>query len=138
MWKTLPGAPCAQRGLLGCPAGAPRVLGAGAVRAHRVPCGCATRPGAGAARAHRVPSGFAARPPSESALNDLLEGAARWRVPKGPGRAEPDPAPGRTWASTMLVGLVAHCLSPIGLTGHIPVGNLRAVVWEPRFPYHRQ
>ena len=181
------------RGLTECPASAPRVLGARAARAHRVPCECATRPGRGcragssgalrarlasgtrvprgltechasaprvlgasAARAHRVPCGCAPRPGgrcragSPSALrvrraspfrecpNDLLEGAARWRVPKGPGRAEPDPAPGRTWASSILVGLVGHCLSPIGLTGHIPVGNLRAVVWEPRFPYHRQ
>ena len=191
--KTLPGASCAQRGLSECPASAPRVLGASAARAHRVPCERATRPGRGChvgsssalrarhasrvpaprgltecpasaprvldastARAHRVPCGRATRPGcrrragSPSALrvrhassfqgcpNDLLEDAARWRVPTGPGRAEPDPAQGRTWASSMLVGLVAHCLSPIGLAGHIPVGYLRAVVWEPRFPYHRQ
>src|SRR5436190_559555 len=37
----------APRGLVECPAGAPRVPGAGAARARRVPCGCATRPRCG-------------------------------------------------------------------------------------------
>ena len=128
-------APC---GLIECPPGAPRVLGASAVRAHRVPAGCATRPRrerhAGSSSALRVchASFFRECP------NDLLEGAARWRVPKGPGRADLGPAQGRTWASSMLVGLAVHRLLPIGPTGHVPTGNLRAVVWEPCFPYHRQ
>ena len=102
--KTLPGASCAQRGLSECPASAPRVLGASAARAHRVPCERATRPGRGChvgsssalrarhasrvqaprgltecpasaprvldastARAHRVPCGCATRPPSKGA-----------------------------------------------------------------------
>src|SRR5438132_723188 len=127
-----------QRGLSECPPGAPRVLGAGAARAHRVPCGCATRPGcecsAGSSSALRVRHASLFR----ECPNDLLEGAARWRVPKGPGQADLGPAQGRSWASSMLVGLVVHCLSPIWLTGHVPTGNLRAVVWEPCFPYHRQ
>src|SRR5438105_387650 len=95
------------------------------------------RPRAGAAQARRVSSGRATHAPSENARMNSLEGAARWRVPKGPGRADLGPAQGRTWASSMLVGLAVHCLSPIGLTGHVPTGNLRAVVWEPCFPYHR-
>src|SRR5438105_911439 len=92
-------------------------------------CGCST--GSPGALRERHACFF------QECLNDLLEGAARWRVPKGPGRADLGPAQGRTWASSMLVGLAVHCLSPIGLTGHVSTGNLRAVVWEPCFPYHR-
>ncbi len=109
-------------GLTGCPAGAPRVPGASAARAHRVPCGCATRPrcecsaglssalrvrhaswvrvprglsgcpagaprvpGASAARAHRVPPGCAPRPSSESAR------MTSWRV-QPDGDCPKDPA----------------------------------------------
>jgi len=127
-----------QRGLAGCLPGAPRIPGAGAARGRRVPSGSATRPGCGSGAGS--PGALRVRHASffRECPNDLLEGAARWRVPKGPGRADLGPAQGRTWASSMLVGLVVHCLSPIGLTGHVPTGNLRAVVWEPCFPYHRQ
>src|SRR6266540_1853029 len=107
------------RGLTGCLPGAPRV------------------PGAGAARAHRVPSGSATRPPTEKTRIAFREDAVCPRMPKTLGRADFGTARGRAWAASEPLGLAAQHFLPATLVGWHLMEILRGVVWGPCFPYHR-